>query len=90
MSAKLDTLRGLIHGTNGKFFTVEFTKKDGSHRVMTARLGVKKHLRGGDSTTAHKPNLVTVFDVTKDQYRCINLETVTAFRCGGVKMEVRS
>ncbi len=69
-------LRNKIHSTNGKIFSTRFVKKDGSERKMVCRLGVKKHLKGGDSTTAHKQNLVTVFDLQKKAYRCINLETV--------------
>ena len=38
----------LIKDTKGKFFTVTFTKKDGTTRVMNARLGVKAYLKGGD------------------------------------------
>lgn len=32
----------LIEKSNNKIFSAEFTKKDGTHRLMNARLGVKK------------------------------------------------
>jgi hypothetical protein len=35
----------MIKDTKGKFFTVTFTKKDGTTRVMNARLGVKAYLK---------------------------------------------
>jgi len=73
---------------NGKFATVKFIKKDGSERDMTCRKGVKCKLSGGKSTTAHKPNLVTVYDVnaidyktkTKGAYRCINKDTLISIK----------
>ena len=68
-----------IKETNGKFFSVTFTKKDGTTREMNCRLGVTKHLKGGTSNTAHKANLVTVYDLQAEGYRCINLDTVSAF-----------
>ena len=43
-----ETAKKMIYDTGGKIFGVSFTKKDGSHRDMTARLGVKKHLKGGE------------------------------------------
>ena len=33
--------------SNGKMFSVIFTKKDGSEHKMTARRGVSKYLKGG-------------------------------------------
>ena len=84
------TLADIIGTTNGKVFSVDFTKKDGTSRHMNCRLGVKKHLRGGKSTTSHKTNLVTVFDMQAGDYRCINLDTVTHIRLGGVDLWVKS
>lgn len=49
-------LRGFLRGTNGRMMTVEFTKKNGDHRVMTCRTGVKKHLV--DPTSAPDPELI--------------------------------
>ena len=85
---KTTQLRALLSSAGGTIFAVTFVKKDGTQRVMNARLGVTKHLRGGVSTTAHKKNLMTVFDCQKGQYRCINLDTVTAVKVGGVEYRV--
>jgi len=60
-----------------KFFSVKFVKKDGTLRKMQCRLGVKKHLKGGE--LKHDPkelNHLTVFDVQKKAYRTINLNTI--------------
>ena len=82
-------LRKMIESSGGKFINVEFVKKDGTHRKLNARMGVVKHLRGGQSTTAHKSNLITVFDVQKNAYRSVNLDTVTHNTMGGVRFDVK-
>lgn len=76
---KRDRIRSLIlHSCkSGRVFTATFVKKDGTTRDMNCRLGVVKHLAGGESTTAHKDNLLTVYDMQSSGYRCINLDTVT-------------
>jgi hypothetical protein len=66
----------LIKSTNGKMFSVTFTKKDGSIRKLNGRLGVKKYLKGGVNTTAHMSNYINVFDAHKREYRKVNLDTV--------------
>lgn len=66
----------------GKFFSVTFIKKDGTLREMTARLGVKKHLRGGPSKDLGV-NMLTVFDVQKKAYRTVNFEQLISLRYNG-------
>jgi len=78
----------LIKSTNGKFFTAVFTKKDGSLRTMNCRLGVTKHLHGGDSTTKHKENLICVFDTQVGEYRCINLDTLKQLTVNGKQYNI--
>lgn len=69
----------------GQFMTVQFVKKDGTLRTMNCRTGVKTHLKGGSSTTAHKDNLLTVWDRKSKQYRSVNLNTVQSIHCAGKK-----
>ena len=60
-----------------QFFTAKFIKKDGSLRTMNCRLGVKKHLKGGELN--HNPedlNHLIVYDIIKKSYRTINLNTL--------------
>ena len=75
-------LKGIINGltkTSG-FFSVLFTKKDGTLRKMVCKTGVKKYRKhnnpGIPSTTAYIPKYKTVFDVHNMGYRNINLETI--------------
>lgn len=76
---KADRVASLIDsaGDKGKFFSCKFIKKDGSIRDMTCRLGVVKHLRGGERTVPK--NYVVAYDVHVEGqggYRAINPETV--------------
>lgn len=61
-------------GDKGRCFGVSFTKKDGTIREMNARLGVTKHLKGGERTLPQ--NYLVVFDMQKGQYRSLNPSTV--------------
>ena len=88
MKTSKAALVNLINQTNGKMFTVEFVKKSGEKRVMNARTGVKKHLRGGDSTIKDKSNLISVYDVKTGGYRCINVDTLLAAKIGGKEYQV--
>ena len=77
------TVEKLIRGTNGKFFHVEFTKRDGSLRKMTARIGVKKHLKGiGMSHNPTDLGHIIVWDTTKKAYRTVDTRAVSYFRAG--------
>ena len=79
----------LIKNSNGKFFTVTFVTKEGTTRVMNARLGVKKGLTGeGLKYNPALKNLQTVFDVVKKEYRMINLETMSVLTIQGQTYEI--
>jgi len=74
-------MREQILATNGKFFSVSFIKKDGTERRMTARLGVKKDIKGvGLKFNPSERNLIVVFDIHKKAYRMINLSTILTFK----------
>jgi hypothetical protein len=73
-----------IKDTKGAFFTVTFVKKDGTTRVMNARFGVKKYLKGGE--LPYDPiakGLLPVFDVKKMEYRMINTATILSAEING-------
>lgn len=85
-----DEAKQLIKDTKGKFFTVTFTKKDGSKRVMNARLGVKAYLKGGELPyNPEDKGLLPVFDVQKREYRMININTISNLKIGSNDYEVR-
>ena len=68
-----------ILASNGKFFTVVFTKKDGTERTLTGRLGVTKHLHGGASTL-DADKFITVYDMKAKGYRAVNKETIISVK----------
>ena len=66
----------IIGGTHGKIFGVEFIKKDGAVRIMAARKGVYKHLKGGSMPYNPKNyGLIPVFDMNSS-YRTVNINTL--------------
>ena len=73
----------MIRSTKGKFFVVEFEKKDGSLRRLVGRLGVRKGVTGeGMKYDPQDYGLQTVYDVQKKGFRHVNLRTVSYFKCG--------
>lgn len=69
-------VRNLIESNGATIFGVEFLKKDGSLRKMQARLGVTHCLKGGVSGTAQHEKYINAYDMQKQAYRSINVETV--------------
>lgn len=75
------------------FFTVVFTKQDGSLRVMNARMNVSKYVQGTKPEVTAKrkatltaQNMLTVYDLHKRAYRTINLDTLQLITCNGIKL----
>ena len=67
------------------FFTVRFQTRDGNWRVLTGRLGVKKHLRGGERTASN--DVVVVWDCAKRGYRSFLPARVAWLKCWGVTIK---
>lgn len=85
MSHSIQQVKLLLEkAKNGKIFTVDFIKKDGTPRTMTARLGVKKGVSGeGKKYNPEDYNLLTVYDMQKGAFRNIGLDTVTRVTISG-------
>jgi hypothetical protein len=80
----------MIKATKGKFFTVTFIKKDGTVRVMNARLGVKAYLKGGELLyNPDEKGLIPVYDMKNSGYRMINVNTITKLKIGNNEYEVQ-
>lgn len=82
-------VRNIIEESKGTIFSVNFIKKDGTERKMVCRLNVKAGLRGGKSTTSHKTNLITVYDMQNKGYRNVNLDTVLTVKVRNKVYNVR-
>jgi hypothetical protein len=68
------TVRDKIQSLGGKFFSVEFIKRDGTTRLMLCRVGVTKYLKGGKRTVGN--DIQVVFDIHKMQYRSFRYDSV--------------
>ena len=79
----------LLKENKDQFFSVVFLKKNGEVSPMNCRLGVKKHLKGGKLSynTKERNNLI-VFDMQKEGYRTINLDTLINVNMKGVEYNV--
>ena len=74
-----DKAKQLIEGTKGQIFSGLFIKKNGQHRLMNARTGVKKHLNPNAKKQPYNPikyDLITVYDMSNKGYRMLNLNTL--------------
>ena len=79
----------LLKENKDQFFAVVFLNKNGELRPMNCRLGVKKHLKGGKlSYNAEARNNLIVFDMQKEGYRTINLDTLITISMKGVEYHV--
>ena len=77
-------IKEMIKGTKGKFFSVTFVKKDGSVRSMTARLGVKKGIKGvGLKFDPAERDLMVVWATDRKSYRMVNLRTISSLKING-------
>ena len=79
----------IINKSNGRIFSAIFIKKDGTIRRMKCRLSVKKGITGkGMAYNPIKRGLLPVFDMDKNAFRMININTLTALKVNGEKYEL--
>jgi len=80
------TLNEIVKLAGNQIFSAVFIKKNGERREMVCRLGVKKHLKGGElAYDAKARNLLPVFDMQKEAYRMININTLVELKINGKK-----
>ena len=71
---------------SGRFFSAEFTKKDGSQRRIVGRVGVKKYLTGrGMAWNPSDKGYIPVYDLEKSEYRMLNTKTLTKVNNNDIK-----
>ena len=69
--------KDLIKASKGKIFTAKNIKKDGSRRVLNGRLNVQKGVKGlGLGYNPDDFNMMTVFDMQKENFRMLNVDTM--------------
>ncbi|OOY11661.1 hypothetical protein BMG00_11200 [Thioclava marina] len=90
--------RKLIASAKGRFASITFTKKDGTHRVMRVQPAtLRQHVKGADASDAGRraaetraqrhPNLLPVWDAERKAPRSVNLATVSQIKVNGVTHE---
>lgn len=86
---RLQEVKQAIKSANGRFFTITALRKkpktfeDGTTEyfmTLTGRTGVKKHLKGGKSTIAHKDDLISLHLSNGKGYRCFSGYLVTEIK----------
>lgn len=68
------TVKEKIQSLGGRFFSVEFIKRDGTTRIMLCKVGVTKYLKGGKRTVGN--DVQVVFDIHNMQYRSFRYDSV--------------
>ena len=77
-----DAILSLI--ADGKFFSVDFLKRDGSLRTMQARLGVQCHLKGGEKAFSDaEKGIITVYSTDANGYRSVRVDSIRSLTAQG-------
>src|SRR3990172_6811350 len=80
----MDRKRLLSVMKDGKVCSLTFTKRDGTRRLMPARLGVTAHLHGGEKNYKDEDyNIVTVFDMNGRGYRAVRCDSLIEVKKNG-------
>tara|TARA_R110000824_G_scaffold357640_1_gene545213 strand:- start:114 stop:416 length:303 start_codon:yes stop_codon:yes gene_type:complete len=93
-----DKAKQLIEENKNTIFSATFIKKDGTHRLITARLGVTKGLKENAKPRPYDPSkysLLCVYDMqqakkqqTPSPYRMINLNTLLTLNINKNKYKI--
>lgn len=87
--ARQHFLSAFMHeSSDGKIFTIEFIKKDGSLRKMNARRGVRVGTNGkGMAYNPIQRGLLPVFDMQIQEFRMVNFDTIVSYTIHGRRVE---
>ena len=80
-----NNFKDIILQNKGKFFSVEFVKKDGTVRTLNGQVGYKKG-HDGHNNVSHIDKYITVTENLgggKYQFRNVNTETITRLAIAG-------
>ena len=94
-----EKVQNFLENLNGRMFSVDYFKQDGTIRTLNGRLAVKRHCKGTGRNPAERDDLpyITVWETPKPQdpnrdgrkrYRNLNLASVQAIRANGVEFDV--
>lgn len=80
----------LIKESKGKIFAATFTKKDGSHRLMNARL--KKYISKTGRKAPYKAenyDLIPIYDMKAKGWRSLNLKNLITLSINKTKYIIK-
>jgi len=84
----------IIKALRNQIFSVTFIKKNGDVRTMSCRSRVGKYATGANPGGSAKPSnsQITVYEMVgstgSNNYRSLNLDTITQLKCYGITAEV--
>lgn len=81
--------KDLIKASGGKIFTASNIKKDGTKRILNGRTEVRKGVKGvGMGYNPEDYNMITIFDMQKNEFRTLNIETLYGLKINHEEYEV--
>lgn len=98
-SARYARIRALVEGAGSTIFSAQFTKKDGTQRVMTVQqAALAPRVKGDDASPSARqasdtraachPNLLNVYDIGSKGIRSINMDTLEWLQIRGEKIHL--
>ena len=86
-----DQAKQLIKDSKGLIFAATFTKKDGSHRLMNARIGKQYASKTGRKAPykAEEYNLMPLYDMRKKAFRMLNFNTLLTLSINKTKYIIK-
>ena len=85
-----DKAKELIKESKGKIFAATFTKKDGTHRLMNARL--KKYISKTGRKAPYKAenyDLIPIYDMKSKGWRMLNFNTLITLSINKTKYIIK-
>jgi hypothetical protein len=88
--SRSEAVRWIEHGSRGRIFAADVTKRLGGRRTIVCRYGVKSHVKGvGLSFDPRAKRLTVVFDMQKHAYRMLNWNGLNSLLIDGKIHRVR-
>ena len=86
-----DQAKQLIKQSKGKIFAATFTKKDGTHRLMNARIGKQYASKTGRKAPykAEEFNMMPLYDMRIKAFRMLNFNTLLTLSINKTKYTIK-
>lgn len=79
-------LQDLISASKGKFFSIQFTKKDGTTKVVNGKDKYQRLLKGGNNSI-RQHGFIPFVDRNRGNWACAHKDKVVTFKCGKIVKE---